>query len=108
MERKIFEERHNPCLKVCKNSNAIDDVTYQVRPNELNELLYTFTKLENNQQHLVDFERGSCTCRYFLKYAYCKHILHIHKLRNEDSDTIIIDHRFKYKGNTKMMQRQRG
>jgi hypothetical protein len=28
MERKIFEERHNPCLKVCKNSNAIVDVTY--------------------------------------------------------------------------------
>jgi hypothetical protein len=56
-ERKIFEERRNPCLKVRKNSNAIDDVTYQVRPNELNELLYTFTKLENNQQHLVDFGR---------------------------------------------------
>jgi hypothetical protein len=107
-ERKIFEERHNPCLTVRKNSNAIDDATYRVRPNQLNGLLYTFTKLENNQQHLVDFDRGSCTCRYFLKYAYCKHILHIHRLRNEDSDAIIIDRRFKYKGNTKMTQRQRG
>jgi hypothetical protein len=28
MERKIFEERHNPCLKVRHNSNAMDDVTY--------------------------------------------------------------------------------
>ncbi len=64
--------------------------------------------LENNQQHVVDFGRGGCTCQFFLKYAYCKHILHVHKLRNEDSDTIIIDHCFKYKGNTKMMQRQRG
>ena len=27
-ERKIFEERRNPCLKVRHNSNAIDDVTY--------------------------------------------------------------------------------
>ena len=54
-ERKIFEERRNPCSKVRQNSNAIDDVTYRVRSNEL---LYTFTKLENNQQHVVDFGRG--------------------------------------------------
>jgi hypothetical protein len=66
------------------------------------------TKLGNNQQHVVDFGRGSCPCRFFFKNAYCKHILDVHKLQKKDSDTIIIDHCFKYKGNTKMMQRQRG
>jgi hypothetical protein len=37
-----------------------------------------------------------------MKMGYCKHILHAHALLNEDSDHIIIDHQFKYKGNTKI------
>lgn len=104
-QRKVFEDRRRPCSSVRQSSCDIDDKTYKVTTHEL---LYTFTKLENNRQHVVDFSQGSCTCRFFLKHAYCKHILHIHKLRNEDSDTIIIDRHFKYKGNTKMTQRQRG
>lgn len=39
---------------------------------------------------------------------YFKYLLHAHALLNEDSDYIINDHHFKYKGNTKITKRQRG
>jgi hypothetical protein len=51
----------------------------------------------------VDGSNGTCSCRY-----YFKHHLHAHKLLNEDSDYVIIDHQFKYMGNTKITKRQRG
>jgi len=58
--------------------------------------------------YCVDCSNGTCSCRNFMKLGYCKHLLYAHALLNEDSDYIIIDHWFKYKGNTEITKRQRG
>jgi hypothetical protein len=42
-----------------------------------------------------------------MKMGYCKHLLHAHAFLNENSDCITIESRFKYKGNMKIMKRQR-
>lgn len=103
--RKVFEVRRNPSLQIFRNVNLISNETYCIT--NVNSL-YKFTKLENNHSHYVDFEAGTCSCPSFLKHGYCKHIIYLHKKKNVDSKTIIIDRRFKYRGNTRMTQRQRG
>ena len=97
--------KHYPSLETFRNVNLIINETYHIA--EVN-LVYKFTKVENNQVHYVHFDAGTCSCPSFLKHGYCKHIIWVHNKRNTDSKTIVIDRRFKYRGNTKMMQRQRG
>jgi hypothetical protein len=103
--RKVFEIRCNPSLAILKMVDTISDNTYSVSEENL---VFKFTKLENNHVHYVDMSAGTCSCPSFLKHGYCKHIIYMHKKKNLDSDTTIIDRRFKYKGNTRMTQRQRG
>ena len=103
--RKAFEVKRYPSLETFRNVNLITTETYHIT--EVN-LVYKFTKVENNQVHYVDFNAYTCSCPSFLKHGYCKHIIWVHNKRNTDSKTIVIDRRFKYRGNTKMTQRQRG
>jgi hypothetical protein len=102
-KRKAFEVRHNPSLQIFRIVNLMSNTTYHIT--NVNSV-YKFTKLENNHVHYVDFDAGTCSCPSFLKYGYCNHIIYLHKKKNVDSKTIIIDHRFKYQENTRMMQRQ--
>ena len=103
--RKAYEVRRKPTSTVRRKCNAISDETYTIRKNEM---LYYFTKRENNHQHTVDLGNVNCTCRFFMKHAYCKHLLHVYKICNADSDHIVIDRRFNFRGNTRITQRQRG
>ena len=103
---KCYEWRHLPSLEVKQKSEAIDERNYVNR--EERNALVTYQKHGNVETYCVSCLNGTCTCRYYMKMGYCKHLLHAHALLNEDSDYIIIDHRFKYKGNTKITKRQRG
>lgn len=67
-----------------------------------------YMKLETNDSYVVDSLCDMCTGIYFMKYAYCKHLLHAHETRNRDSSKIIIDHRFRYKGHNMRANRERG
>ena len=104
-KRKAFEVRRNPPVELFRTVNLMSNATYSIT--NVNSV-YKFTKLETNHVHYVDFDAGTCSCPCFLKHGYCKHIIYLHKKKNVDSNTIIIDRRFKYKGNTRMTQRQRG
>jgi len=104
--RKCFEMRRLPAVKVKEKSDKIDETSYVIR--ELGDSIVTYRKHGNTAVYSVNCSSGTCGCRYFLKMGYCKHLLHAHALLNEDSDYIIIDRRFKYKGNTKITKRQRG
>jgi hypothetical protein len=95
-----------PSVEVKQKSEAIDESNYVIR--EDRNALVTYQKHSNVEIYHVSYLNGTCTCRYYMKMGYCKHLLHAHALLNEDSDYIIIDHRFKYKGNTKITKRQRG
>jgi len=104
--RKCFELRQLPAVEIKVKSEKIDDTSYFIR--EQGNSIVTYRKHGNTVTYSVNCSTGSCTCRYSMKMGYCKHILHAHALMNEDSDYIIIDHQFKYKGNTKITKRQRG
>jgi hypothetical protein len=95
-----------PSVEVKQKSEAIDESNYVIR--EERNALVTYQKHGNDEIYHVSCLNGTCTCRYYMKMGYCKHLLHAHALLNEDSDYVIIDHQFKYKGNTKITKRQRG
>ncbi len=100
--RKAFQVRCNPSLQIFRN--LMSSETYHLT--NVNSV-YKFTKLENNHVHYVDFDSGTCSCPSFLKHGYCKHIIYLHKKKYVNSKTIIIDHRFKCRGNTRMTQAKR-
>ncbi len=91
--RKEFEVRCNLSLQIFRDVKLMSCETYHIT--NVNTV-YKFTKLENNHAHYVDFDAGTCSCPSFLKYGYCKHIIYLHKKKNVDSKTIIIDCSFKY------------
>jgi len=103
---KCYELHHLPSVEVKQKSEAIDESNYVIR--EERNALVTYQKHGNDEIYHVSCLNGTCTCRYYMKMGYCKHLLHAHALLNEDSDYVIIDHQFKYKGNTKITKRQRG
>jgi hypothetical protein len=104
--RKSFQLRRLPAVEIKVKSEKIDDTSYFIR--EHGNSIVTYRKHGNTITYSMYCSTGSCTCRYFMKMGCCKHILHAHTLLNEDSDYIIIDCRFKNKGNTKITKRQRG
>jgi uncharacterized Zn finger protein len=93
-------------VDVKQKSEAIDESNYVIR--EERNALVTYQKHSNVVTYHMSCLDGTCTCRYYMKMGYCKHLLQGHALLNEDSDYVIIDHQFKYKGNTKITKRQRG
>jgi hypothetical protein len=102
--RKTFEVRRNSSVQISRMVNLMSNATYCIT--NVNSV-YKFTKLENNNVHYVYFDASTWSCPSFLN-GYCKYIIYLHKKKNVDSNTIIIDRRFKYKRNTRMTQRQRG
>lgn len=104
--RKCFELRRLPAVSVKEESERIDGANYLIREEE--NFTVTYRKVGSNVTYMVDITSGTCMCRSYMKWGYCKHLLHAHALLNEDSLYIVIDRRFKYKGNTKITKRQRG
>jgi len=104
--RKCYELHHLPSVEVKQKSEANDESNYVIR--EERDAVVTYQKHGNVEIYHVSCLNGTCTCRYYMKMGYFKHLLHAHALLNQDSDYFIIDHRFKYKGNTKITKRQRG
>jgi hypothetical protein len=104
--RKCHELHHLSSVELKHKSVAIDDSNYVIR--EERNALVTYQKHGNVETYRVSCLKGTCNCRYYMKIGYCKHLLHVHALLNKDSDCIIIDRQFKYKGNTKITKRQRG
>jgi hypothetical protein len=94
--RKCFELCHLPTVAVKEASEKFDGSSYLIR--EEDNYIVTYRKQGNNVSYSVDCTSGTCTCRSYIKWGYCKHLLHAHALLNEDSLYIIIDCRFKYKG----------
>jgi uncharacterized Zn finger protein len=103
---KWYGLHHLPSFEVKQKSEAIDERNYVIR--EERNALVTYRKHGNVETYRVSCLNGTCTCRYYMKMGYCKHLLHAHVLLNEDSDYVIIDCQFKFKGNTKITKRQRG
>jgi hypothetical protein len=106
--RKCFELCHLPAVAVKEASERIDGANYLIR--EEDNPIVTYRKQGSNVSYAVDCnsDSGTCMCHSYMKWGYYKHLLHAHALLNEDSLYIIIDLRFKYKGNTKITKRQRG
>jgi hypothetical protein len=46
----------------------------------------------------ADVQKGMCPCPYFQKHGYCKRL---HRMTNTHSDKIMLQWRFKFRGNTK-------
>ncbi len=72
-----------------QKSEKIDGLTYNIC--EQGDSMVTYQKLGNSIIYSGSCCYGTCTCRYFLKMGYCKHVLHAHTLLNEESEYIIID-----------------
>ena len=105
-QRKCYEIRRKPDITIRRNARAITAELYKIE--QINQGIVMYTKRETNDSYVVDYLGDTCTCRYFIKHAYCKHLLHAHEVRNRDSKKIIIDRRFRYKGNTRRANRERG
>ncbi len=102
-QRKCYEVQRKPDISVRSSARAFTLGCYKIE--QMNQGILMYTKLETNDSYVVDYVGDTCTCRYFIKHAYCKHLLHAHEVRNSK---IIIDRRFKYKGNTRRAKKERG
>ncbi len=74
--RKCFEMHHLPTMEVKEKSEIIDENGYVVREEE--NSIFTYLKHGNNVTYSVDCSNGTCTCKYFIKMGYCKHLWHAH------------------------------
>ncbi len=72
-------------------------------------IVYSVRKLEKNASYAVDCQESSCTCKAFVKFGYCQHLLFVLKSNNRPSATIDLSsvHTFLYRGNTRRAQRGR-
>lgn len=62
-------------------------------------------KSTNKKIHAAaDVQIGTCSCPYFHKHGYCKHLIHVNGLTNTHSDKIMLKHQFKFKGNIRRAQ----
>jgi hypothetical protein len=64
---------------------------------------YSVKNLEKNALYAVNCQDSSCTCKAFVKYGYCKHLLFVLKSTNRSSATIDLSsvRTFVYRGNTR-------
>jgi hypothetical protein len=66
------------------------------------------TNLAKNTSYVVDVRHGVCMCLYYLKHAYCKHLMHAHSHTHTHSDKIVLEHKFTFRGNTSRARCKRG
>jgi hypothetical protein len=85
-----YELHRLPSVEVKQKFEAIDESNYVIR--EERNALVTYQKHSNVVTYRVSCLNGTCTCRYYMKMGYCKHLLQGHALLNEDSEYIMIDH----------------
>jgi hypothetical protein len=71
-------------------------------------LTVRYTNLAKNISYVVDVQRGVCMCPYYLKHAYCKHLMHGHGHTHTCSDKIVLERNFSFQGNTSRARRERG
>jgi hypothetical protein len=71
-------------------------------------LTVRYTVLAQHTSYVVDVQRGVCTCPYYLKHAYCKHLMHGHGHTHTHSDKIVLERKFSFRGNTSRARRERG
>jgi hypothetical protein len=64
---------------------------------------YSVKNLEKNTSYAVNCQDSSCTCKAFIKYGYCKHLLFFLKSTNRTLATIDLSsvRTFVYRGNTR-------
>ncbi len=105
-QRKCYEVWCKPDISVCRSARAITLDCYKTE--QIKQGIVMYTKLEINDSYVVNYLGDICTCWYFIKHAYCKHLFHAHEVINNESSKIIIDRRFSYKGNTRRAYRERG
>jgi hypothetical protein len=95
--RKTYETIRKPPRLVPDNANKIDNTTYIVVAQNA-----TIMQCINRQK--IHEVLQTYTCPYFHKHAFCKHLIHAHGLKNTRSDKIMLEHRLKFRGNTRRAQ----
>ena len=50
-----------------------------------------YTNLAKNSSYVVDVQHGVCMCLFYLKHAYCKHLMHAHAHTHTRSDKIMLE-----------------
>jgi hypothetical protein len=66
-------------------------------------IVYSVRNLEKNASYAVNCQESSFTCKVFVKFEYCKHLLFVLKSNNRPSATIDLSsvRTFLYRGNTR-------
>jgi hypothetical protein len=49
---------------------------------------YTIRNLEKTASYVVNCQESTCTCKAYVKFRYCKHLLFVLKKSNKSSATI--------------------
>ncbi len=75
--KKRVKVQCKPDFLVYRRARNISSETCKI--DQFNEGIVMYTKVENNDNNMVDFLSDTCTCKYFLKPAYCKHILNAYE-----------------------------
>jgi hypothetical protein len=104
--RKVFHMKCIPERIAYVNANAINSDSYLIEC--FGSSMCLVNKESHATYHVVDANRSTCTCKYFHKKGYCKHLLFVFSELNRDSDVIAVQRTFKYKGNTKRTKKLRG
>jgi hypothetical protein len=67
----------------------------------------SYTNLVKNTSYVVDVQHGVCMCPYYLKHAYCKHLMHAHGHTHTRSDKIMLECKFIFE-EIQVARRERG
>jgi hypothetical protein len=59
-------------------------------------LTVSYKNLRKNTSYVVDVQHGVCMCPYYLKHAYCKHLMHTHGHSHTCSDKIVLEQKFTF------------
>jgi hypothetical protein len=76
IDDRILLLSNNDAVAVKEASERIDGANYLIR--EEDNLIVTYRKQGNNVSYAVDCNSGTCMCHSYMKWGYCKHLLHAH------------------------------
>lgn len=107
--RKAFHLKRKPDRDTLFASREISNhLKYQITSDPVARIC-TVRNLEENRFYVVDTNRSSCTCKYYAKLGYCKHVLFMLKKFNKGSSIIDgCERDFTYRGNTAAAKKRRG
>jgi hypothetical protein len=101
--RKSFLTKRKPNSGILWHAVGIGNtLKYQISVDPQGNA-YSINNLEKNASYTVNCQDGSCTCKAFVKYRYCKHLLFVLKSTYRSSATIDLSSvcTFVYRGNTR-------